>query len=237
MTVRSNVRGLLRPPGLGYEDEEWARLKKRIFTELKFGCLLLERQYYRDKCSLERKVCFIQETGNLGRKWLMSKTNSQDSAWLWKFLERIIWGRGNHPYLPLCEDFPLLDWWWGNRAVFQKSCAQLEVTILHLAGGLSSCRRIQTYHYIYSLRRNQDPVPLLHSCFLTAPPLFLHTLSFLIIDCLNLSFGTQESSEKLNEACFPQTKNVGHRKTLDSRGLHQVLFHFKYITVRKTWGK
>ena len=37
-------------------------------TELKFGCSPLESQYSRDTCWLERKACFIQETGNLGRQ-------------------------------------------------------------------------------------------------------------------------------------------------------------------------
>ena len=57
--------------------------------------------------------------------------------------------------------------------------------------GLSSCRRTQRYCYIYSLRRNQDPAPRLHYCFLTVPPLFLHPLPSLISNCLNLPFGTQ----------------------------------------------
>ena len=41
--------------------------------------------------------------------------------------------------------------------MFQESCAQPEVTILHLDGGLSSCRRTQRYCDIYPLRRKQDP--------------------------------------------------------------------------------
>ena len=59
-------------------------------------------------------------------------------------------------------DFLLIGWWWGNKAVFQESCAQLEVTIHHLDGGLSSSRRTQRYCYAYYFRRNQDPGPLLH---------------------------------------------------------------------------
>ena len=55
--------------------------------------------------------------------------------------------------------FLLIGWWWGNRAVLQESCAQPEVTILHLTGGLSSCRRAQRNRYVCSLRRNQDPAP------------------------------------------------------------------------------
>ena len=38
------------------------------------------------------------------------------------------------------------------------------------------------------MKRNQDPAPRLHYCFLTAPPLSLHLLPFLISNCLNLPF-------------------------------------------------
>ena len=49
-----------------------------------------------------------------------------------------IWGKG-------CRacDFRLIGWWWGNRAVLQESCAQPEVTILHLGGGLSSTEELK----------------------------------------------------------------------------------------------
>ena len=86
-------------------------------------------------------------------------------------------------------------------------CAQPEVTILHLGWGLSSCRRAQRYCYVYSMRRNQDPAPLLYYCFLTSSPLFLHLLPSLISSCLNLLFGTQGRSRRLNEAYFLQTRN------------------------------
>ena len=64
--------------------------------------------------------------------------------------------------------------------------------------------------YIYSLRRNQDPALSPHYCFLTTPPLFLHSLPFLISNCLNLFFETQGRSGRLNEAYFIQTRNRGH---------------------------
>ena len=92
--------------------------------------------------------------------------------------------------------------------VFQESCAQLEVTILHLGWGLSSCRRTQRYCHVYSFRRNQDFVPSLHYCFLTAPPLFLHSLPSLISNCLNLPFGAQGRSRRLNEA-ISYTQEMG----------------------------
>ena len=102
--------------------------------------------------------------------------------------------------------------------MFQESCVQPEVTIFPpfltpgVEEGLSSCRRTQRYCYAYPLRRNQDPAPRLHYDFLTAPPLFLHPLPSLISSCLNLPFGTQVRSRRLNEAHFLQTRNGGHRK-------------------------
>ena len=36
-----------------------------------------------------------------------------------------------------------LDQWGGNRAVFQESCVQPEITILYLGGGFSFYRRTQ----------------------------------------------------------------------------------------------
>ena len=70
----------------------------------------------------------------------------------------IIWGGGQNLYhLSLCADFLLPGWWWGNRMVLQGSCAQTEVTVLHLGGSLSAYRGTQRYCYVYSFRRrNQD---------------------------------------------------------------------------------
>ena len=50
---------------------------------------------------------------------------------------------------------------------------------------------------MYHLRQNQDPAPRLHYCFLISLPLFLHPLPFLISNCLNLPFGTQGMSWRL----------------------------------------
>ena len=72
---------------------------------------------------------------------------------------------------------------------------------------------------VYPLRGNQDPAPRLHYCFLTAPPLSLHPLPSLISNCLNLPFGTQERSGRLDEAYFLQTRNRGHRKASVPRSL------------------
>ena len=49
--------------------------------------------------------------------------------------------------------FLLTRWWWNNRAVFQESCAQPEVTILHLSRSFSSYRRTKIYCYVYSFSK------------------------------------------------------------------------------------
>ena len=83
--------------------------------------------------------------------------------------------------------------------MFQESCVQPEVTVHHLGGGLSFCRGAQRHCYVYSLRRKQDPAQGLHCCFLTAPPLFLHSFPSLISNCLNMPFGTQGRSRRLTK--------------------------------------
>ena len=107
-------------------------------------------------------------------------------------------------------------------------CAQPEVTILHPGGGLSSCRRTQKYVsdcYVYPLKRNQDPAPSLHYCFLTAFPLFLHSLTPLISNCLNLPFGTQGRSRRLKPFSYKQ--EMGGTERLSYPGEpHRVLLGF-----------
>ena len=76
--------------------------------------------------------------------------------------------------------------------VLQEACAQPEVTIFHLDGHLSSCRKTQRYIYMYSLRRSKDSALKAALLFLTASPLSLHPLPSLISNHLNLPLGTQE---------------------------------------------
>ena len=84
----------------------------------------------------------------------------------------------------LC-DFLLICWWWGNRAIFQESCVQSEVTVPHVEEGLRalllSCRRAQRYCYVHPLRGNQNPS--LHCCLLTASTFSLHPLPSLNRNC------------------------------------------------------
>ena len=130
---------------------------------------------WRENVALFRWLAAWEEGG------LMSKNQLQRFCSTMNVLEKgklIIWGRGQSlHYLPLCANFLLIGWWWGNRVVFQESCAQPEVTILHLGGGLSSCRRTQRYCYVYPSRSNQD------YCILIAPPLFLHFPPFPVWIC------------------------------------------------------
>ena len=64
-------------------------------------------------------------------------------------------------------------------------------------------------------------------CFLTSLPLSASLLS-LISNCLNLLFGLQGRSRRLNETCFVQTRNGGQRKDLNLGGPHRALLCFNY---------
>ena len=121
------------------------------------------------------------------------ETSSKDSAWSWKFLKGESFGEEVRIfYLSLWADFLLIAWWWGNRVMFQESCAQSKVNILLLVGDLPSYRRTQRYYYICSLRKNQDPVPC---CTIVS---WLLSLTSLISNCFTLHFGTQGRPRRLN---------------------------------------
>ena len=115
--------------------------------------------------------------------------------------------------------------------MFQESCVQSEVTILHLDGG-SFCRTQRHYYAFFFFSRNQDPVSRLYH-HLIVSPLFLYTLPSLISNWLNPPFGTQGRSRRLNEAYILQRRNGEHRTDLYSRP-HRVLFCFNlgdYVTM------
>ena len=59
------------------------------------------------------------------------------------------------------------------------------------SGGLRFCQRTQRY-YVYL---EDEPGP----SFMTAPPLFLHSLPSLTGNCLNMPFGAQGRSRRMNE--------------------------------------
>ena len=69
--------------------------------------------------------------------WLMLKNPELLHGFGGKVFIGKMWGKGWR----VC-DFLLIGWWWGDRVVFQESCAQPEVTILHLGGGLGSAKEL-----------------------------------------------------------------------------------------------
>ena len=82
-----------------------------------------------------------------------------------------------------------------------------QVNIFHLLGVLV----LQNSKiHVYPSRRNQDPAPRLHYCFLNAPPCCLHLLPFLISNYL----GPREGPER---SLFLQTRNGRHRKAFVPR--------------------
>ena len=82
-----------------------------------------------------------------------------------------------------------------------------------------------------SPKEDPGPCPLLYDCFLTAFPLFLHSHTSLIIDCLNLPFGTQGRPRRLKP--FSSKQETGDTEILlYLGGPHSVLLSFIC-----TWGK
>ena len=67
------------------------------------------------------------------------------------------------------------------------------------------------------------PAPRLHSGLLPAPPWSPHPLPSLTSTCLNLPFGTQGRSWRLNEAYFLKTRSEGHRTAFGPRGRRALL--------------
>jgi len=81
--------------------------------------------------------------------------------------------------------------------VLHECCAQKEVTILYLVGGLFPTEKLKNKLLCISLEETAGLCSRLHYCFLTVPPLLLHSLSSLISNYLNLPFGIQGQSRKL----------------------------------------
>ena len=77
------------------------------------------------------------------------------------------------------------------------------VNIFHLLGVLVLPKSSKILLCV-SLEVEPEPAPRLNSCFFTAPPLSLHSLSSLISKCLNLPFGTQGRSRKLKTIPYKQ---------------------------------
>ena len=98
-----------------------------------------------------------------------------------------------------------------------ESGAQSGVTASTWVDAFSSCRKTQRYCFVYPFQRNGELALWLQYCFLTAAPLFLQPLPSLMSSCLNLPFGTQGRSRRLNEAYYLQMKNGGPRKAFVPR--------------------
>ena len=86
--------------------------------------------------------------------------------------------------------------------MLQESCAQPEATVFHLGGGPSSAEELKDIvifaYFFFVCVFNQDPASRLYH-HLVVPSLFVYLLPSLISNCLNLSFGTQGRSRRLNE--------------------------------------
>ena len=124
-------------------------------TELRFGCLLLGSQSSRDKCwqmALFRRLAIMGEGGLVSKNQLRRFCSTMEV-----FTESHL-REGVRVFVIFhCADFLLIGQKCSNRMVFQESCFQPEVTILHVGGDFNSCRRTQRYCYLvcylYSLRR------------------------------------------------------------------------------------
>ena len=111
--------------------------------------------------------CFIQEAAGWGEGGLMFTNQLQRfCSTVPGFKRRLVYWRGQSLHcLPVYADFLLTGWGCGNRVVFQGSCAQPEVAVLLLGGGLSSCGRAQRYFFKYIFfKKELGPCP--HGCTL-----------------------------------------------------------------------
>lgn len=117
--------------------------------------------------------------------------------------------------------------------MFQDSCVQSEEAMSpELAGGFYGhvgSPQILEENSKVLLCKFLDEVegPGLHYCFLTAPFLFLHSLSFLRSNCLNLPFRIEERSRKCNEVHFLQTSNVDKERICTPTGFCSVSLSLK----------
>ena len=93
--------------------------------------------------------------------------------------------------------------------------------------GPQSCRT-QRHCYAYFLSRNKGPVPRLYH-HLIPPPLFPYRLHSLISNCLNLSFGTQGRSRRLNEG-YILKQEIGNTERICTPEPHRVLLILIYGT-------
>ena len=89
-------------------------------------------------------------------------------------------------------------------------------------GGLVPARELKGIFYVYSLERSQDPALSLHHCFLTAPPLFRHSVQSLVGYHLNLPFGTQGRSRRPRPFLYKKETRHGKRAPAESSLISKV---------------
>ena len=182
--------------------------------ELKTDCSPLEIWCSINKCWLESKACFIQQASNLGRRALVQKPALKivpDD----EFLKGELFGDGIRTNNNTC----LQNVFWLANGKVTVPCSRNLVLSLRLpsstwAGTIAPIENAKVLSqrvgkteqqngadcFAYSLRRNQDTASQLQYCFLTVQPLFLHSLPSTLSNYLNLPFGMQGWSRKLNEA-------------------------------------
>ena len=80
---------------------------------------------------------------------------------------------------------------------------------------------------MYPLRWDQDPAPRLRYCFLAAPSLSLHPLPSLINNCLNLPFGTQGRSRRLESVPYKQGTGDTERLLCPAAPRGPARFHYQ----------
>ena len=83
-----------------------------------------------------------------------------------------------------------------------------------------------------SCKVEPGPCPKVHYCFLTAPPLSLHPLSALISSCLDLPFGTQGWSWKLESV--PNKQELKDTNRFPCPGTPQVRLSFNVKLDKET---
>lgn len=108
-----------------------------------------------------------------------------------------VWGQIWDKACRVCD--LLVGWWWGNRAGAPGVLCSAWSYILHLVVGGQAGRggggggKVSLFLQKNSkmllhifLLEGPAPFPMLSYCLLTASPLFRHSLTFLISNCLNL---------------------------------------------------
>ena len=197
MLLNCGVGELLRAPWTARRSNQ--SILKEISAECSLEGLMLKLQYFghlmqSQLIGKDTDWARLRAGGERGdRGWDGWKTSLMWWTWTWVNSGRW-WGTGRPGY---CSS-------WGHR-----------VNTTGWLNNNNTCwSQGHTSHcYVYPLRRNQNPAASLH-CFLTVFPFFLHSLSLLISNCLNLPFRTLGMSGRLKS--FPTNKKQWTQKSFVS---------------------